>query len=65
MDTIVTISRMGAAIMIDVQEIKPHAHAEFRKANPRLIGFDGFRAAAFQKGGSTGDTIIGSADPAS
>lgn len=65
MDTIVTISRMGTAIMIDVQEIKPHAHAEFRKANPRLIGFDGFRAAALQEGQAAGDTASGSVGPTS
>ena len=50
MDTIVTISRLGTVVMLDIQTIKPHTHAEFRKANPRLIGFDAFRAAALQSG---------------
>ncbi len=42
-DTIVTISRVGRFVSVDVQHIKPYTHDQFRRENPALRGFDRFK----------------------
>jgi energy-coupling factor transporter ATP-binding protein EcfA2 len=41
-DTLVGISRVGAAVTVDVQHVSPLAHAMFRDQNPALVGFDAY-----------------------
>ena len=42
-ETLVGISRVGDAVSIDVQYVKPFARARFKAENPALVGFDAYR----------------------
>jgi len=43
-DTVIGLSRTGTSVSVDVQYVKPHAHAQFELENPSLYGFNAFRA---------------------
>jgi uncharacterized protein YPO0396 len=48
-DTVIGISRVGTSVSLDIQYIKPHAHAEFERENPSLYGYNTFKAEAEQR----------------
>lgn len=45
-DTIIGLSRVGTALTLDVQYVKPAAHRRFRQENPHLMGFEAFSKVA-------------------
>jgi uncharacterized protein YPO0396 len=41
-ETVISLSRAGKALSLDVQYVKEHAHRRFAEENPAIVGFPGF-----------------------